>query len=172
MAMLPRPSTSIRAGFETYNDLPVHPATMQQIFHPTSESRHFTREDAAKVLDPDLLSADARIPHPALVTRERDKLQGFSRHELLQRQLVRNINEDHEAAIQEKARLAAEQRRVKKIAPAKDGGHGGRWEWHFRNISVQSVGKDGRSPRGVGWRYGVPHQDRKRAQVKIPTQVL
>ena len=40
---------------ESINDLPVHPATTQQIFHPTSESRVFTRADAARVFEPTLL---------------------------------------------------------------------------------------------------------------------
>ena len=49
--------------------------------------------------------------------------------------------------------------------------HSGRWDFRFENISVESVGSDGRSFRGVGARYGVPHQDRKRGQIKIPRRV-
>ena len=49
---------------ESINDRPVHPWTRQQIFYPTSESRQFTRVDAAKVFSPTLLPADDRIPHP------------------------------------------------------------------------------------------------------------
>jgi hypothetical protein len=36
---------------------------------------------------------------------------------------------------------------------------------------VDAVGRDGRDHKGVGWRYGVPHQDRKKGVVKIPTKV-
>lgn len=48
---------------------------------------------------------------------------------------------------------------------------GGKWEFRFKDISVQDVGKDGRSRKGVGFRYGLPAQDRKRGQIKIPTRV-
>ena len=49
--MLPKTeySKDTRTVHESINDLPVHPATTQQIFHPTSESRVFTRADAAAV---------------------------------------------------------------------------------------------------------------------------
>ena len=46
-----------------------------------------------------------------------------------------------------------------------------RWEFRFRDISVESVGKDGRSRSGVGARYGMPHEDRKKGQIKIPRRV-
>ena len=49
--------------------------------------------------------------------------------------------------------------------------HSGRWDFRFQDVSVDSVGLDGRDPRGVGARYGVPHQDRKKGQVKIPRSV-
>lgn len=47
----------------------------------------------------------------------------------------------------------------------------GRAEFRFRDISVESVGKDGRGREGVGARYGMPHEDRKRGIIKIPTKV-
>lgn len=37
----------------------------------------------------------------------------------------------------------------------------GRWRW---KIQEAETGK-------VGYRYGVPHEDRKKGQVKIPTKV-
>jgi hypothetical protein len=63
---------------EPINDLIVHPATRQQLFVPVSESRHFTRVDAGKAFDNDLLPADARIPHPELVQAEREISEGLS----------------------------------------------------------------------------------------------
>ena len=48
---------------------------------------------------------------------------------------------------------------------------GQRWDFRFQHISVEEAGRDGRGKRGVGWRYGAPHEDRKRGQVKIPTSV-
>jgi hypothetical protein len=46
-----------------------------------------------------------------------------------------------------------------------------RWDFVVQDISVEKVGKDGRGPNGVGWRYGLPYEDRKKGQVKIPTFV-
>ena len=46
-----------------------------------------------------------------------------------------------------------------------------RWDFVFQNVSVDHAGKDGRGAKGVGWRYGFPHEDRKKGQVKIPTKV-
>ena len=40
---------------------------------------------------------------------------------------------------------------------------------YLRN--VDDAGKDGRSRKGTGWRYGVPFYDRRRGEVKIPTKV-
>lgn len=48
---------------------------------------------------------------------------------------------------------------------------GGRWEFRFQDVNIEKGGKDMRGPNGVGARYGVPHQDRKRGQIKIPTRV-
>ncbi len=47
----------------------------------------------------------------------------------------------------------------------------GRSVFRFQDIKVESVGADGRSRKGVGARYGIPHQDRKIGQIKIPTRV-
>ena len=66
---------------EPITDLPVHPATRQQLFIPVSESRNFTREDAARAFDDTLLTADKRIPHPELVIVERERLAGISNEE-------------------------------------------------------------------------------------------
>lgn len=173
MDMLPK--TSYVPGkpvmHESINDLPAHPATMQQIFHPTSESRVFTREDAAKVFDPDLLPADARIPHPELIELERERQQGVLREERIERQRERMRREAEASEAAERTRREREARVLRKVATADQGGRGGRWEWHVRDINVHAAGKDGRARTGVGWRYGVPHPDRKRGQVKIPTRV-
>jgi len=155
----PRPHESI-------NDLPVHQATLQQIFHPTSESRAFTRKDAGKVFDETLLSADERIPHPELVVLEKERVDGVPREERIQRQTERIRLEAEKREAREALKIAKEEKEVKVVAPP-----GGRWEFRFRDISVEDVGKDGRGEKGVGWRYGIPHEDRKKGQVKIPTRV-
>lgn len=63
----------------------------------------------------------------------------------------------------EEARLA--EIRAQKVVPKR------RWDFVFRDVSVDAAGRDGRDHRGTGWRYGVPHQDRKKGVVKIPTKV-
>lgn len=49
-----------------------------------------------------------------------------------------------------------------------------RWEWVVSDVQATGfgTGKDRRGTKSVGERYGVPSQDRKRGQVKVPTRVL
>merc|ERR1711964_541538 len=130
---------------ETINDLPVHRATGQQIWHPTSESRHFTREDAAKVFDEKLLPADARVPHPELAILHKEQIERLSPQERQERAAARD-------AIAEKKRAAKAARQAKKEA------------------AIKKV-DTGRGHKGVGWRYGQPHDDRTRGKIKMPTSV-
>lgn len=149
---------------ESINDLPVHPSTRQQLFYPVSESRQFTREDAAKAFNEQLLPADKRIPHPELIALERDNQAGIERNERHRRQQERDEEErlaKEKAEAAKKAYEAATQRIVETR----------RWEFKFQDISAEKVGKNGRSREGVGARYGMPHEDRKRGMVKIPTSV-
>jgi hypothetical protein len=148
---------------EPINDLIVHPATRQQLFVPVSESRHFTRADAGKAFDNDLLPADARIPHPELVQAEREISQGLSFEERTRLAVDRlAIEQAEKKRIEEKKQAEL---RALKVVPKR------RWDFVFQDVSVDAVGRDGRSHKGVGWRYGVPHQDRKKGVVKIPTKV-
>ncbi|KAL8788144.1 MAG: hypothetical protein Q9195_007452 [Heterodermia aff. obscurata] len=149
---------------EPINDLPVHSSTLRQVFHPVSESRRFTRTDAGRVFHPTLLPADERIPHPELIDAYRDLSSGMSAEE---REMAAQRREKKEADIKEaKRRIWAEEeeRRVKKV-------EAGRWEFRFRDISVEDAGRDGRGRKGVGARYGMPHEDRKKGIVKIPRRV-
>lgn len=148
---------------ESIADIRVHPATRQQIFYPTSESRHFTREDAAKAFANDLLPADKRIPHPDLVEAERDEFMGLDFDTRVRRQQERNEKHAQE-------RLRREKKAAEKAAATRTV-QGRRWDFQFEDFSVDQVGRDGKSPAGVGWRYGAPHEDRKRGQIKIPKRV-
>ncbi|KAF2746538.1 hypothetical protein M011DRAFT_468634 [Sporormia fimetaria CBS 119925] len=148
---------------ESINDLIVHPATRQQLFVPVAESRQFTRVDAGKAFQNDLLPADDRIPHPELVQAERELAAGLSHEERLR------LAEKRFAAIQEKkkaeeAQIQAELASLKTVPKR-------RWDFVFQDVSVEHAGKDGRGLKGVGWRYGFPHEDRKKGQVKIPTKI-
>ncbi|KAK5170349.1 uncharacterized protein LTR77_004936 [Saxophila tyrrhenica] len=167
MAMLPQ--TAYVEGrapqvHESINDLPVHPYTRQQVFVPTSESRAYTREDAAKAFHPNLLPADKRIPHPELIQIAKWEAEGHdreSRQRLMQ-------EKDAEAAA---ARADKERRQQEYEARTQVVVKGRRWDFKFQDVSAEKTGKDGRGRHAVGHRYGMPLEDRKRGQVKIPTSV-
>lgn len=152
------------SAHESINDLPVHPWTRQQIFYPTSESRQFTRADAANVFSPTLLPADDRIPHPELVLLERAAAKETPREERLAAVQARDAKLQKEREDKERRQQEWEAKNLKTVA-------GQRWDFNFTNVSVDAAGKDGRGRKGVGWRYGNPHGDRKRGAVKIPTSV-
>jgi len=150
---------------ESINDLPVHRATTLQLFHPVSESRHFTRRDAGKVFDRNLLPAEDRVPHTELVQLEMWKNQGVQFDERILRMREQNEKEEKDKRDGERRRREREAREVAKV-------DNGRSVFMFRDVKVdEMVGADGRGKMGVGARYGVPHQDRKKGQVKIPTRV-
>jgi hypothetical protein len=165
--MLPR--TSYREGeknepHEPVNEVNVHKLTMQQLFVPVSESRQFSRQDAAKAFHETMLSADTRSPQPQLIAMERNILKGMSREESTKK---------FEAAVQKEEdgvarKLAAEQAREEQMTSRVKTD---RYEFRFKEVVVDDVGRDGRSRKGTGWRYGAPFDDRKRGVVKIPTSV-
>ena len=159
-----RPRAPDPAPHESINDLPVHPYTRQQIFIPASESREFTRADAAKAFHPSLLPADDRIPNPELVQITKWENEGLDRETRHQR--MREKDEEQALKRAEKERKQAEwERRTQVVVP------GRRWDFRFQDVSAEVVGKDGRGRKAVGIRYGMPHEDRKKGQVKIPTKV-
>jgi len=166
MSMLPQTKFNPRKPIphESINDLPVHATTREQLFYPASESRQFTREDAAKAFDPRLLSADKRIPHSDLIDLERDIAAGKSRDA---RQAGIKARDDKKV---EKKEQIEQKRRVWREENLQTVS-GQRWDFKFENINVDKAGHDGRSRRGVGWRYGTPYDDRRRGQIKIPTSV-
>ena len=116
-----------------------------------------------------LKAADARIPHPHLIAAEQDKKnpelsneQSLLRERYAQR-LVDDEIERKEAQKRRKAKEEAGQRRIEK----------GRWEFVVKEVQAtrSGTGLDGRGTQSPGFRYGVPSQDRKRGQVKIPVRV-
>lgn len=86
-----------------------------------------------------------------------------------QRKADRLVKEAAEKDAREKAYLERERRRTKIIKTAAEGGEGGRWEWKVRDVKITKVGKG--EAGGVGVRYGVPSEERKKGKVKIPTRV-
>ncbi|KAF5017685.1 hypothetical protein F66182_10359 [Fusarium sp. NRRL 66182] len=167
MKMLPK--TNYTEGgdnvqHEPVNEIHVHNLTMQQLFHPVSESRHFTREDAAKAFHDNMLSADKRSPQPELIEMEREIVNGAGRRESLKK--FEEVTQDEEDRVAQRI-LRQREREEEQTKRVKTD----RYEFRFKEINVDDVGRDGRSRRGTGWRYGAPFEDRKRGLVKIPTSV-
>lgn len=169
MSMLPQtkyiPNRAPRLH-ESINDLPIHSATRHQLFVPVSESRSFTREDAAKAFHPNLLPADQRIAHPELIQLTKWEMQGHDRE--TRQRMMRERDAEIQAQRTEKERKRKEwEARTQVVVP------GRRWDFKFEDVSVtaEKTGKDGRGRNAIGHRYGMPLEDRKKGQVKIPTSV-
>ena len=166
--MLPRteyyPRKPAPKPHEGINDLPVHPATRPQLFVSAAESHNFTRRDAAQAFSTTLLPADARIAHPELVQETRWQLQGLRPDRIAELKRERDEQAAEREARRETARKELEAR-TQVVVP------GRRWDFRFQSFAAENVGRKGRGKGAVGLRYGMPHEDRKRGQVKIPTSV-
>lgn len=132
---------------------------------PRSIERVGKGDEEMQVLQP----ADVRIPHPQLVMYERDRIT-YPNEQRLREKRYETLLKSQEEADQEAKRLAKEreEKRTTRIQPESS-----RFEFRITDVTVsqQTTGADGRGPRGVGRRYGVPNYDRKKGQVKIPTKV-
>jgi hypothetical protein len=166
--MLPQttydPSGGKLPTHESINDLPVHSWTRRQLFVPAAESRAFTREDAAKAFHPNLLPADQRIAHPELVQITKWEMEGHDRD--TRQRMMREKDAEAAAARAEKERRQADWEARTQVVVK-----GRRWDFKFQDISAEKTGKDGRGRHAVGHRYGMPLEDRKKGQIKIPTSV-
>ncbi|KAK7972747.1 hypothetical protein PG996_006967 [Apiospora saccharicola] len=163
------PTKSFRPGvqnqpLEPINELHIHTATQKQLFWPTAESRQFTREDAAKAFHAKMLSADKRVPHPELIQMEKNLLHGMSPDEARAHFISAAEQSERMAAEKQVKKAMAEEQATKRINTQ-------RFEFRFKEVDSELVGKDGRAPNVVGWKYGMPHYDRKKGMVKIPTSV-
>lgn len=163
------PTKSFRPGvqnqpLEPINELHIHTATQKQLFWPTAESRQFTRDDAAKAFHAKMLSADKRVPHPELIQMEKNLLHGMSPDEARARFISAAEQSERMAAEKQVKKAMAEEQATKRINTH-------RFEFRFKEVDSELVGKDGRAPNVVGWKYGMPHYDRKKGMVKIPTSV-
>jgi len=162
------PQTSYESGertiaHEPINDVPVHSYTMQQIFLPTSESRHFTRHDAAKAFHKDMVAVEERSAHKELIEMEKAMAQGEAVP-----QVRREFREKTKAAEDTLAMKVHEQQKREEARTIRV--HTDRFEFRFKTFNANDVGRDGRKRSAVGWRYGAPLDDRRRGKVKIPTQ--
>lgn len=151
--------------FEPINEVDVHPRTQQQLFVPTSESRHFTRTDAAKAFGNRILPPDRKIRIPELIGMERSLNEGAKDMEA-RAAFVHKVAAS-EKRLARKAQLDEMQQEEKRTRVKS-----GRFEFRFEEVNANAVGKKGRSRLAAGWRYGVPHGDRARGAVKIPTEMV
>ncbi|KAK4161425.1 eukaryotic mitochondrial regulator protein-domain-containing protein [Cladorrhinum sp. PSN259] len=151
--------------FEPINDIHIHSYTMQQLFVPVSESREFTRADAAKAFGDHILPPDSKMRIPELIRLEQQIAKGVSPR-IAEQDFIESTAK-HEAEFARRLEIKAIQEEQNKIRVRSPRG----FEFRFEKINVDSVGRDGRARSGVGWRYGVPHNDRRRGAVKIPTSV-
>jgi hypothetical protein len=163
--MLPQTElTSPPSKHESINDLIVHKATMKQIFWPVAESTHFTRRHAGEAFESGLLPAEDRIAHPELVEMAKARMSGVLEEDV-RREGWRKI-EAHDAKQKEKIEM-----RKKKVEEQTTTVTTSRWDFKFQDVVVDKASV-GRHVPGIGSRYGVPAQDRKKGQVKIPTRVV
>ena len=139
--------------FELGNHSPIH-------VHAFFKASH----NAAKAFDEHLLPADKRIPNPELITIAKEELNQVPREQRLANAQERwaKSQRDKEEAARKRAKW---EERTQRVVP------GRRWDFKFQNFNAEKTGKDGRARNAVGVRYGMPHEDRKRGMVKIPTSV-
>jgi hypothetical protein len=167
MSMLPLKEYRLdkkNTPLEAVNEVHVHKHTMRQLFVPVSESRHFTRKDAAAAFHPNMLSVDERSPAKEVIQIARDQSEGMDAQEAVR--VFRDTVQEKEVAIAEKRamREAEEEARTTRV-------NTGRYEFRIREMNSENVGADGKARKAKGWRYGAPLNDRKRGMVKIPTSV-
>ena len=109
-----------------------------------------------------LKPADARIPHPHMIANEIDKLDPALKGQTREiRQRYENRLREEEVMIEQSAK-----RKVAKAEKSKTRVQSERWEWIVQDVKAEVLGKG-----VVGERYGIPSQDRKRGQIKIPRKV-
>ena len=163
---------------EPINELPNHPLTNPQIFYPVGESQTFTRKDASRVFSAthgeQLLPTDERIPHRQLIAYQHKRDTGCSAEEYNEFKLAMEQKELEEHAQRIERAKVRRARDVQVILPSAEqtkAKGAARWEWRFEQISIDEAGKDGRGAKGVGARYGIPSQERKKGMIKIPRRV-
>ncbi|GAB1312381.1 37S ribosomal protein S35, mitochondrial [Madurella fahalii] len=165
LSMLPRAKLEPgEKAFEPINDIHVHSYTMQQLFVPTSESREFTRADAARAFGEHILPPDAKMRIPELVDMERNLAGGMEPAQAYRAFMEAAARSEADVAAAQRARRQRDDERTARVDV-------GRFEYRFEKINAEDVGRNGRSRKAVGWRYGVPFSDRRRGEVKIPTKV-
>ena len=114
-----------------------------------------------------LKAADSRIPHPHMIAHEKDKRQIRAEESSVEKKYIERIeNEVNARTAERNKKKKLDERHSQRVETE-------RWEFIVKEVQAtrSGTGLDGRGTQSPGYRYGVPSQDRKRAQVKIPTKV-
>ncbi|KAM0325046.1 hypothetical protein ACHAQA_007583 [Verticillium albo-atrum] len=163
------PTTAYTPGQTQYdhepiNEIDVHKLTQQQLFVPTSEARVFTREDAAEAFHRTMLPTDKRAPHTQLIELQKAKLEGVPMEASLFK--FKADTKAEEDRVKEK-----HQKKVQLLESQTSRVDTKRFEYRFQDVNVDLVSKTGRGIKGVGVRYGVPFNDRRRGSNNVPLSV-
>ncbi|PNH37532.1 hypothetical protein VD0004_g9257 [Verticillium dahliae] len=149
---------------EPIHEIDVHKLSQQQLFVPTSESRAFTREDAAEALHRSLLPVDKRAPHTQLIELQKATLEGVPLETSLFKFKADTRAEEDRLKEKHQKKVQLEMSQTSRVDTK-------RFEYRFQDVNVEVVGKTGRGHKGVGARYGVPFDDRKRGRNNVPLSV-
>lgn len=145
------PTAANKRRHEVVQALPAHPFAGRQAFVLTSESREFGRADAAEEFS--LPTPEQAVPIPTAVLVKKDMNSGMSRDDA-----VALAKQRDQLELEKKRELMT--KREEELKKTTKVVSSGRYKW----LIEAETGK-------VGFRYGVPHMDRKKGQVKIPTRV-
>ncbi|KAJ9484273.1 hypothetical protein VN97_g9101 [Penicillium thymicola] len=121
--------------------------------------------NARQILQP----ADVRIPHPHMVALERDRLANPNEWRAVADLQSKRL--ERQDAIEKERRERIQARREKKLTVVSP--EDSRFDYRIKDTiyTSETTGTDGRGSKATGRRYGVPHRDRTRGEVKIPTRV-
>ncbi|KAM0280166.1 hypothetical protein ACHAQH_004238 [Verticillium albo-atrum] len=149
---------------EPINEIDVHKLSQQQLFVPTSESRVFTREDAAEAFHRNLLPVDKRAPHTQLIELQKATLEGVPLETSLFKFKADTRAEEDRLREKHRKKVQLQEAQTSRVDTK-------RFEYRFQDVNVEVVGKSGRGHKGIGMRYGVPFNDRKRGRNNVPLSV-
>ena len=121
--------------------------------------------NARQILQP----ADVRIPHPHMVALERDRLANPNEWRAVADLQSKRL--ERQDTIEKERRERIRARREKKLTVVSP--EDSRFDYRIKDTiyTTETTGIDGRGSKATGRRYGVPHRDRTRGEVKIPTRV-
>ncbi|KAJ5470369.1 hypothetical protein N7530_007726 [Penicillium desertorum] len=121
--------------------------------------------NARQILQP----ADVRIPHPHLVAQERDRLAHPNERLAVADLQAKRLERQDALEKERRERLQARREKKTTIVSPEDS----RFDYRIKDTiyTTETTGVDGRGSKATGRRYGVPHRDRTRGEVKIPTRV-